>query len=157
MKDEFYILIIKGEDKMYYGSNELNMYYDEELDKVLVYNDDMIGNGIVFEVMNRVYIEERQSETRLSVLFINTVEGFELDAACYSVYFGEYLSPIQERRIILDLFDMYKEHGKRFITILEDDAMYVQKQTSSMQSNPKNGKEIYEFIKRNFTILKKGA
>lgn len=119
-------------------------YLNEE-EKCFFYNDKLLADNVIIQTE---YLINDEAPTMISVKHYG-----ELEVGEWIFYWGDYLEPIQEYRIIKDIFDLYNEHSLvEFVQILDD--LTAQSMSVSMQSDDNRKEAYFEEVKAEMEVIK---
>lgn len=126
------------------------LMFAEDGETVYYYTDDMLKNNVIFE-WDTIIIQngdDIEMETYISVSHYN-----DIDAQEWHIYWGVTLHHIQVYRMIMDVYEMYRELPMdAFLAAVRD--ISGGGITAAMQSKPKHGKEIMHDIKTKINKFK---
>lgn len=119
----------------------LNVKCEDE--SLFFYNDEMLKENVLI-CENTLLNEDDSVQTCISVKHFN-----EIDAGTWDLYWGDLLSPIQVYRIVLDIYESYRDYPLNMFLEMVDE-MSVSSMSSSMQSQQKNKIDITKWIRDEF-------
>lgn len=119
------------------------------------YTPEMLKNNVVFEFSIREGTNEKTGETKIET-YIAVKHYSEVDAFEWSLYWGTSLEYIQEYRIIMDIFDIYRTFPlPLFIELVEDIASSGW--TAAMQSDEVRRKKAIREMQDQFKKIREEA
>lgn len=109
-------------------------------------NDEMLDENVFIKVITF------ESELEIYETWIEVYHRNETDSMKFDMYIGSILAPIQERRIIKDIYELYRDHSlMEFIDILHE--LNEGFKSASMQINDEHKLQVQENVEMEFKRL----
>lgn len=119
----------------------------ETLEETAYFTKEMLNDNIAI-FYSTLFGEGNDVQTYISVKHYNDFDAEELQ-----IYWSDLLAPIQSYKIILDIFELYKEFPlKVFLEIIKD--LSQGGTSAAMQSQQKHKEDIMKRIKEEIDSLK---
>jgi hypothetical protein len=139
-----------------YLINGLKQLMNDETEDIYYFSEGMLDDNVIIQESTLIYDDKNSNpkiESMISVKYINNVAGIDLDAADYTLYWGDLLAPIQTYRIIKDIYDLYLTLNKeKFIETMYN--LSTSSYSSSIQSDEKHAQHILIDIRDTFDFVK---
>lgn len=123
--------------------------YDDDIETIYFYNDKLLADNVVIQLEFWDLDDDDQPH------YICVKHYNENDAGTWIFYWGKYLEPIQQYRIIKDIYDLYNEHTiTEFAEILKN--LSCQSMSASIQSTEEDRQQkMFDEIKADIDMVRK--